>query len=228
VTAVSLGVRLAKHSVLTARSTLGLAGAIALGGVCSLIERAGSVLGAADRALAGAACGLLLPLGAYLLVDALCSGGRLDAALSVATRRGANGRATGLGALVLVAAVSAGFASVLAAVSVLLAHSGASPKWTTDAAQSVPVAALGSLAYVALFSMGSEFGRRGQGRTVLLVADWVFGSGTSMLALPWPRGHLRNLLGSEPVLDFSQPLASALLVGLTILFVSVTLWRVRP
>jgi hypothetical protein len=228
VTSLSIGARLARGHLLTAASMVGLAGAIALAGVCSLLERASSVFAAADRALAGATCGLLLPLGVYLLVDRLCSGRRLDEALGVATRRGANGLASGLGALVVVATVSAGFACVLAFVSVLLARGGADPGWAADAARSMPIAALGSLAYVGLFAMGSEFGRQGQGRTVLLVADWLFGSGTSMLALPWPRGHLRNLLGLEPVLDMSQPLASVLLWVLSVVFVGVTLWRVRP
>jgi hypothetical protein len=213
---------------LTTRTLLALAGAIALAGVCAALERPRSVLAAADRALGGAACGLLLPLGVYLLVDVVCSGRRLDEALRAATRRGAHGRASGLGALAVVAAVSAAFACLLALISVLLARGPADPKWATDAAQSMPVAALGSLAYVGLFAMGSELGRRGQGRAVLLAADWLFGSGASVLALPWPRGHLRNLLGLEPVLDMTQPFASVMLLGLSAIFVGVALWRVRP
>ncbi|MBN1606958.1 MAG: hypothetical protein JW940_10020 [Polyangiaceae bacterium] len=227
-TSLSIGARLARRRVLAARSLLALTGAIALAAICAALERAGSVLAAADRALAGAACGLLLPLGVYLLVDHLCSGHRLDEALRAATRRGIHGRASGLGALMVVAAVSAGFACVLALVSVLLARGGGDPRWGTDAAQSVPLAALGSLAYVGLFAMGSEFGRCGQGRAVLLVGDWLLGSGTSTLALPWPRGHLRNLLGWEPVLGISQPFASVLLVVFSLVFVGVALWRVRP
>jgi hypothetical protein len=228
VTSVSLGARLARRSLLTARTLLALAGTIVLAGVCAVLERATSVFAAADRALAGASCGLLLPLGVYLLVDILCSGHRLDEALGTATRRGTHGRASGLGALVVVALVGAAFACALALVTVLLARGAADPKWTVDATQSMPIAALGSLAYVGLFALGSEFGTRGQGRAVLLVADWLFGSGTSVLALPWPRGHLRNLLGLEPVLDITQPLASVLLLGLSAILVGVTLWRVRP
>jgi hypothetical protein len=41
------------------------------------------------------------------------------------------------------------------------------------------------------------------------------GSGTGFLALPWPRGHARNLLGFAPVLELSQ--ASAALALLLLL-----------
>jgi hypothetical protein len=228
VTSLSVGARLAQRRLFTPTTMLGLAGAIALGGICAALERASSVLAAADRALAGPACGLVLPLAVYLLVDQLCSGGRLEEALRAATRRGAHGRWSGLGALGTVAGVSAVFAALIALVSIVLARGSADPGWGTDVARSVPIAALGALAYVGLFAMGSELGSRGQGRTVLLVADWLFGSGTSLLALPWPRGHLRNLLGLEPVLDVTQPVASVLLVVLSVVFIGVTLWRVKP
>jgi hypothetical protein len=228
VISISMGIRLARARLLTLMSTFALVGAVALAGLCAALERANSVPLAADRALAGAACGLLLPIGAYFLIENLCSGRALNEMLRVATRHGTNGRAAALGALAVTAAVAAVFASALAAVSVLVARTPADPQWVPDAARSVPVAALGSLGYVCLFAMGSVFGPRGQGRSVLLVADWLLGSGSSMLALPWPRGHLRDLLGLEPVLGIGQPLASIFLVVLSAVFLGVALYRVRP
>lgn len=227
-TSLSMGARVARKRLVTSTSLLAMGGGVALGAVCAAIERASSALHAADRTLAGAACGLLLPIGAYLLVERFCSGRRLDEALGAVTRRGANGRACALGTLVVIATVAAAFASAVALVSVLFARGAADPTWVLDTAQTVPIAILGALAYMSLFAMGSQFGRRGQGRTVLLALDWLLGSGTSMLALPWPRGHLRNLLGSQPVLGIGQSLASAFLLVLTLVSLSVALGRVKP
>jgi hypothetical protein len=223
-----VGARLARARLLTPASLFGLAGAVALAGVCAALERRDSVLLAADRALAGATCGLLLPVGAYLLIENLCSGRALNDASGAATRHGASGRATAFGALVVAAVVAGLFAAALAFVTVLFARGTADPQWESDAARSVLVAALGSVGYVSLFAMGSVFGSRGQGRAVLLVTDWLLGSGTSMLALPWPRGHLRDLLGLEPVLGIGQAFASVFLLVTSALFLSVSLFRVRP
>jgi hypothetical protein len=56
------------------------------------------------------------------------------------------------------------------------------------------VGLLGGVAYTLCFGLAQAlWGQRG--RIGFLLADWLLGSGTSVLALPWPRGHLRGLLG---------------------------------
>ncbi|HEX6767565.1 MAG TPA: hypothetical protein VF103_18830, partial [Polyangiaceae bacterium] len=64
-------------------------------------------------------------------------------------------------------------------------------------------------AYAGLFAVASLFGRRG--RIAALVLDWLFGSGSGLFALVWPRAHARNLFGGEPVLDGSQAFAAFVL-----------------
>jgi hypothetical protein len=61
-------------------------------------------------------------------------------------------------------------------------------------------------------------GRRGQGRTWLLVADFLLGAGDSFLALPWPKGHIRNLLGGSAVLELSQLAALMAMLGTSLAF----------
>jgi len=84
----------------------------------------------------------------------------------------------------------------------------------------------GGVAYVSLFSLGSCLGARG--RFVFLVADWLLGSGSSLLAAPWPRAHLRNLLGLEPVAGMSQGASTVALLILCVAFTGITLWRTPP
>ena len=55
--------------------------------------------------------------------------------------------------------------------------------------------------YALYFGAASLLGKRGGGRKWALIIDFVLGAGSSALAAPWPRGHVRNLLGGEPVVD---------------------------
>jgi hypothetical protein len=139
---------------------------------------------------------------------------RLEEAVHELARHGANRRSAALGMLLAPTASVALGTALLALVAVLLTRWPSDPRLGSDLLASGWVGLLGGAAYALWFAFGSTFGRSGGGRGVLLVLDWIFGAGASLLALPWPRSHIRNLLGAEPVLgmpQWSATLALALL-----------------
>jgi len=77
------------------------------------------------------------------------------------------------------------------------------------------IGALAGAAYVAWFGVGSLFGKRGGGRSVALVLDAVLGSTSTVAALPWPRAHVRSLLGGELAHGLPQWKSTAVLYVLT-------------
>ena len=64
--------------------------------------------------------------------------------------------------------------------------------------------------------VGASFGKRGGGRTGLLVLDWVLGMGHGAVALVTPRAHLRNLLGGAGPMEWSGRASAAALVVLAV------------
>jgi hypothetical protein len=90
--------------------------------------------------------------------------------------------------------------AVLAAASVLVASGRTDLAALADAFTSAWIGALGGVVYVTWFSLGALFGKGGRGRVYALGLDWILGSATSAMAMPWPRAHLRSLLGGELVL----------------------------
>lgn len=165
----------------------------------AVIEQRRGDGGAVDSALEGAVFGLALPLIAYLASERACGGQRLDRSVDLLARYGANRREAMLGVLA-VSAISAALAGVL---FTLLAALGARDS-AADVARSVVIALGASASYAVFFGAASLFGKRGGGRKWALILDFVLGCGSSALALPFPRGHARNLLGGEPVLDIPQ------------------------
>ena len=96
-----------------------------------------------------------------------------------------------------------------------------------DALTTAWIGGLGLLAYAALFALASTWGRRGGAGLWALLLDFVFGSGEGVLALGFPRSHVRSLLGGEAVAELTQPRSSMALWGLALLFFAVTALRVR-
>jgi hypothetical protein len=96
---------------------------------------------------------------------------------------------------------------------VVLSERPGHPRFIPDLIAVVWIGALAGAAYTGLFALASRFRR---GRLWLLVGDWLLGSGTGFLALPWPRGHARNLLGFSPVLELTQPSAALALLLLIV------------
>ncbi len=170
----------------------------------ALVEKRAAPFGAVDATLAFAVFGWGIPVVAYSAVARASEYGRLDDAVAPLARHGANRRAAVLGvsfgAMLRVAVLGA----LAAALAVFVAAGHASAGVIRDAATSAWIGALGGAVYVFWFSLGSLFGRLGRGRFVLFVLDAVFGSATTLLAAPWPRAHLRSLLGGDAVLGMPE------------------------
>jgi hypothetical protein len=99
--------------------------------------------------------------------------------------------------------------------------------WLRDAGTCVWIGVISGGAYVLAFIGASGYGARGQGRAWLLAADFLLGAGGSFLALPWPKGHVRNLLGGAPVLELPQLSALLLLLGTSFAFLFIGILRTR-
>jgi len=169
-----------------------------------VLERRSDALSAPDDALAGAAFGLALPLLAYFVSERVSDGTRVDRSVDGVARYGTNRRAALLGVL-LASALCTAFASALIAIAALLgAYAWHAQRLLGDLRASVGIALFAGPVYALYFSAASLLGKRGGGRKWALIIDFVLGAGGSALALPWPRGHVRNLLGGVPVVDLSQ------------------------
>jgi hypothetical protein len=184
----------------------------------ALLERAHGLIGAADRALTGGAFGVAVPLVCYFLVGQVTAGQSLREALLPLSRHGLDRRSLTLGLALPPATVAAAFAALSSLVVVLTTRLPGDPKLLADAFTSLWIGLISGAAYVAAFVGASAFGGRGQGRAWLLAADFLLGAGDSFLAFPWPKGHVRNLLGGSAVLELSQLGALLALLGTSFAF----------
>jgi hypothetical protein len=194
----------------------GLAFAFEIG--VALLERAQGQIGAADRALTGGAFGIALPLFCFFLVGRVTDGQSLQGALQPLARHGLDRRSLALGLVVPPALVAAAFAALSGVVVVLVARGAGDHHFASDALTSAWIGIVSGAAYVAALVGASAFGKRGQGRSWLLAADFLLGAGDSFLAFPWPKGHVRNLLGGSSVLQLSQLAALVALLGTSFAF----------
>lgn len=215
-------------SRLYARATLfaALAAAICTA-LVALIERSNDSFNAADRTLTGGVFGLIVPLLAFLTLERATLGMRLDHSLSDLARHGADRRALTLGLASSSAVWLAALAAVLAVLSVWLSRGSRDPRLVADLASTTWIAALSGVAYAAWFSLASLLGKRGL-RGLALLVDFLLGSGASALAAPFPRGHVRNLLGGEPVLELAQLASGGVLLALIAAYLSASALRTPP
>jgi hypothetical protein len=179
----------------------------------ALLERAQGRVGAADRALTGGAFGIALPLLCYFVVQRACAGLGLRAAVNPLARHGMSRHGVVLGLSIAPAVIAAVFAGLSGVLVVALTRGPGDPLLLRDIATCLWIGVVSGLAYSAAFVGASAYGQQGQGRIWLLAADFLLGSGSSLLAAPWPKGHVRNLLGGTPVLQLSQVSALLLLLG---------------
>ena len=179
----------------------------------ALLERAHGRVGAADRALSGGAFGIAVPLLCYWLVSRACGSGSLREAVQPLARHGANRQLLVVGLALPPALVAAAFAALSGSCVVVLTRGVSDSRLFGDVATCLWIGIASGLAYALAFVGASAYGRAGRGRAWLLGADFLLGAGSSSLALPWPKGHIRNLLGGTPVLELSQLAALLVLLG---------------
>ncbi len=168
--------------------------------------------------------GLVLPLFAYFLVARVVREGPIGSSVQSLGRVGYNRRAALL-SLVLTVVTSAAVAgaSFAALGEWATARSGAGHLATICL-----VGAAGGASYAALFCWGASVGSKGGGRLGVLGLDWLFGLTSAGWALPWPRAHLRSLLGGETVLGLAPPASALVLVLLILMATTWTAARTPP
>lgn len=209
---VALGFRLGLGR-LSLRRWLALAALVVLvTAAVALVERASAPLHAPSRAL-GALFSIVVPLATVGIVSFGSGGDRLDAGAWSVARYGFTRGEIALGSLLLPGLGAAFLTTITAALALALAYGGRSGL-VADLRVTLPIAALGGFAYFGFIALGATFFRRGHGRWVAFMLDLVLGATSGGLSIPFPRGHLRSLLGGEAVLDLSQSASSAALLGI--------------
>jgi hypothetical protein len=192
----------------------------------AFLQRRFSPEDAVDVTLTGAVFGWTIPLLAYAAVARVSKYGRLDDGATDLVRHGGDRRAIVASFVLMTAARVAVVGALLAALGVLISSVGEATAIRADALTSAWVGGLGGAAYVAWFSLGSLWGKAGRGRLLSLVLDWVLGATSTAAAVPWPRAHLRCLLGGELVVGLPAWQSSALLGLLAGLYYLACLLRV--
>ena len=120
---------------------------------------------------------------------------------------------------------SAVASGLLGALIAALGHGPGDPAVGRDILTCSWVGALGGASYGALFSLGSCFGPRGSGRSVLLVLNWLAGGGA--LGMLLPHAHVRSLLGGEAAGTLSQRSSALALVAIGVACTLIASWRGR-
>jgi hypothetical protein len=208
-----------RHGWHSARLTLGwlwpataLIGGLALLLGAAVLEAQNITGESATRAaeadlLQGVTFGLLLPLSCFALSARLDTG--LEALMhAIWVRHGAERRAYALGRLAFPMALTGGIVLLGGSLALALSNAASDPALGlpiglgTNGVVLLAVAALGAVSYVACLGLAQMLAGA-WGRALFLLADWLLGSGVGAAAVPWPRAHLRSLLGGEPVLHLS-------------------------
>ncbi len=214
--------------LLRARSLwLALAGWGALAVAVAGAARSSDTPLGATHVLLGIFGRVVLPLLTYAIVGAAVGPRSLRASVDPLVAFGASPVTAALGVIAVAAIASAACGAALAAAVAAMAHGPGDPSRAYDAAASAYAGSLGAAAYAALFTLGTAFGRRGGGRSVLLFADALLGAQIGAPALLVPRGHLRNLLGGAPPMNLPERASAVALVLLAVAFTALALRRVR-
>ncbi len=220
----ALGLPLARL-VRTPRAWPPLALWIAVAVGAAFVERARAGPHGADHALLETFGAVALPLLAYAFVGAVVGSDGLGQASRALVAFGALPRDVALGGIAVATVSTALTSAALGAVVTLVAHGAGDPPLAHDVITSAWIAAVGGVAYAALFALGSTLGRRGGGRSVVLVLDWLLGSGSGVAALLTPRAHVRSLLGGDAPIALSAAASALTLVALAALFTALAVRR---
>jgi hypothetical protein len=222
--AYAAGARLGWARLWTRPSLATFGAALVAVTLVALFERVDERAFAVDRALTGVVFGLSLPLYCFALAELVTSRQTLFDAVGPLSRHGLPRPELAQGMLGSTLALSALGGLVFGLLAVVITRGPSDPLLGRDLLATSWIGPLAGAAYAGLFALGSTFRR---GRLWFLLGDWLLGAGTGFLALPWPRGHVRNLLGYAPVLDLSQA-AAALALALLALLGSLVASRRLP
>ncbi|WP_437736696.1 hypothetical protein [Sorangium sp. So ce1335] len=207
---VRLGLEMALSRLRARRPLLALGLGVALAVAAAVIEVAFGSSGAVDRALL-ATFRLVMPLTIFALAADAADRTTLREAAWPAARFGASSHHVALGIALAALLSSAAAGALLAAVVVAIAHGPGAAPLARDMVTSGWIGALTGAAYAGWFSLGATFLRRGSGRFVPLVADFVLGGSAGVVGALLPRGNAVNLLGGPPPLELAQPASAGLL-----------------
>jgi len=224
---VLTGASLARERLRGAGAPLVLLLACAALFAVAVLERRSDAGSAPDDVLSGAVFGIAVPILAYLVSERACANQRLTHSVDEVARYGTNRRTALLGVLLASAACTAIASALLTFVALLGAHASRSTLLVSDLRASLGIALVAGAVYALYFAAASLLGKRGGGRKWALVIDFLLGAGSSALAAPWPRGHVRNLLGGEPVSDLSQPSAWLALAAIGGVCLALSITRTR-
>jgi hypothetical protein len=197
----------------------------ALALVVALDARLRGAVHGADRALLGAYAPFVLPLLCWTIVGRALSGDSLTSSGSSLVAFGASPRRVAVSTVLVAIAACLIASSIVGALVAMTGHGASDPPALRDALSTAYASALGGTAYASLFALGASFGRRGGGRTAMLLVDGLLGGGTSVLSVALPRAHLRNLLGGAAPLAITGRASAVWLVALTVGFAVVAVWR---
>lgn len=208
--AVRLGVELALSRLRARRPLLALGLGVALAVAAAVIEVAFGSSGAVDRALL-ATFRLVTPLTIFALAADAADRTALREAAWPAARFGASSHHVALGIALAALLSSAVVGALLAVVVVAIAHGPGAAPFARDVLISGWIGALTGAAYAGWFSLGATFLRRGRGRFVPLVADFLLGGSAGVVGALMPRGNAVNLLGGPSPLGLGQSASAGLL-----------------
>jgi hypothetical protein len=224
--AIGLGFALGRERILRRPTALSALLGAALVIVGAVIERRAGTAGAVDRALSGN-FRLVIPLVAFGVAAEATGRGNLCESVWPIARYGASRREVALGLIAMAMVVSMVLGALFAVSSVALAHGSGEPPLLRDALQCAWIGALTASAYTAWFSLGATFFKRGRGRWIPLVADFLVGSSTGLVGALLPRSNAQNLLGGAAPMHLSQPVSSGILVGSAVILALVAALRCR-
>jgi hypothetical protein len=224
--ALAVGFAMGRARILRRPTALSLLMGAALVVVSGLIERRVGSSGAVDRALAGT-FNVVVPLVSFGVAAEVSARGNLRDAVWAAARYGVARRDVALGALGAAALAASALGALFAVLAVVVAHGTASPPLARDALTSAWIAALTAAAYTGWFSAGATFGRRGGGRWVPILADFVVGGSTGLAGAILPRAHAVSLLGGAAPLGLPQASSSLILGASAVALAALAALRCR-
>lgn len=201
--------------------------AIAVSTLVGWAERHGDSVSSATHALTGAWIDVLVPLSVLGLVSALVGPGRLADVVRCYARIGSSPIAAAIAMAGVGAAMAGGTFAVSGAIVAALAHGPHDPPVALDALRSGGIAGATGAAYAVMFTAGASFGRRGGGRGVVLIVDWILGSSFGAGAAFSPKASAAALFGTVEVPAWPLPLSWLWLGLLSVASVGVIAWRMR-